>query len=357
VGPDTSRILSEILAVAVDVPVVRRHRLSPQQAYRNVDDWLVGLDASNAGDKLIASIAAELTKYGLEIHPHKSRVSRSFNSPADLWPAELRCFSIDESKQKKRSDLVLFIEKAFAYSQASPDENVLNFAVKVSASFDVSEDNWPIYESFLLRCARFNASTLPVVTKILRGYADKQYPIGKDRIAKLASDLVIRNAPFGHHFEVAWALFLARTLAVQLSRAAAQQVGSVESSVCALVALDCQEAGLIPAGLNTSAWRRSLTPAGLWSPLWLLAYEADLKGWLKPVGGSFVEHDDLFAPLKSRKVSFYDRRRSVGFVQTRKWATKTEAVDEFLHFLQTTSTQAITAFPSLFEDVGPYADF
>ena len=362
VGPDTSRILSEILAVAVDVPVVKSNGLNATQAFRNVDDWFVGLDSSDAGDRLISSIAAELTRYGLEIHPHKTQVLKSLNSPLDLWPADLRCCTVDQDSRNQRSDLVLFIEKAFAYSRSSHDENVLNFAVKVSSSFDVSEDNWPIYESFLLRCARYNASTLPVISKILKNYSDKGYDLGKDRIAKLASDLIIRSAPFGHHFEVAWSLFLLRTLEIQLYPAAARAVSQMESSACALVALDCREAGLIPTGLNTAGWRGALNSDGLWSAQWLLAYEADLKGWLTPVAGPFVENDAFFGPLKARKISFYDRRRSVGLVQTRKWASKNEGVDEFLQLLETAALQErFTAFPSIFDsdDFGsaPYGDF
>jgi hypothetical protein len=287
------------------VPVVKVSKLSATQAFRNVDDWFVGLDSSDAGDTLIASIAAKLTKFGLEIHPHKTQVLKSLNSPADLWPAELRCFSVDANSRNQRSDLVLFIEKALAYSQSSQDENVLNFAVKVSSSFTISEDNWPIYESFLLRSARYNATTLPVVSKILKQYYDMGYEISKDRVTKLSSDLIVRNAPFGHQFEVAWALFLLRTLRIQLYPAAARAVSKMESSACALVALDCREAGLIPTGLSTAGWRKSLTADGLWSGQWLLAYEADLKGWLAPAGGLFVEHDPFFGPLKSRGISFY----------------------------------------------------
>lgn len=136
----------------------------------------------------------------------------------------------------------------------------------------------------------------------------------------------------------------------------------MESSACALVALDCREAGLIPSGLNTAGWRRALTSDGLWSGQWLLAYEADLKGWLAPHAGAFVENDPFFGPLKARDISFYDRRRSVGLVQTRKWASKNEAVDEFLRLLETAALQERhTAFPSLFDDddsgSGPYGDF
>jgi hypothetical protein len=362
VGPDTSRILSEILAVAIDVPVVSANQLAPTQAFRNVDDWFVGLDSSDAGDLLIASIAAELTKYGLEIHPHKTRIQKSLNSPPDLWPADLRCCTVDTNSRNQRSDLVLFIEKAFAYSRSSQDENVLNFAVKVSSSFAVSDDNWPIYEAFLLRCARYNASTLPVVSKILKRYSDKGYDLGKERIAKLASDLITRNAPFGHHFEVAWSLFLLRTLGISLSPQAARAVSKMESSACALVALDCREAGLVSTGLNVSGWRKALSAEGLWSGQWLLAYEADLKGWLAPAAGPFVEHDSFFAPIKAKTISFYDRQRSVGLVQTRKWASKNEGVDEFLQLLEMKAQQErFTAFPSLFDDddfgSGPYPDF
>ncbi len=48
----------------------------------------------------------------------------------------------------------------------------------------------------------------------------------------------------------------------------------------------------------------------LCSSMWLLAYEADVKGWL-PSPHNHVALHPFFAPLKRKGVFFYDTRKNV----------------------------------------------
>jgi hypothetical protein len=49
----------------------------------------------------------------------------------------------------------------------------------------------------------------------------------------------------------------------------------------------------------------------LYDEHWLLAYEANVKGWLPSVSGTdHVAADPNFGFLKSRKVFFYDQSRA-----------------------------------------------
>lgn len=358
IGPDTSRILSEIVASSVDQRIDKLTNLSSQQAYRNVDDWLIGYDASESGEKIISHLASSLDHFGLEIHPNKTKTEKSANVPSNLWPSEIRKFAINEINKPDRSNLVHFIEQCINLSHLYPHENVLNFAVKISSNFKISEDSWSLYESFLLRCCRSNATSIPVATKIFSNYSDRKYPINQQKIQKLIADTILRCAPFSYHFEVSWALFLAKTLKIEIRSEAAKLLGNMESSVCALLALDCQSQGLVPRGLNTNKWRRSLAADGLWSNLWLLSYEADLKGWLRPSQTQFVENDAFFSVIKSKNISFYDQTKTVNLVKTRKWPTKMAGIDEFLKlFTEEPFSGDYDDEPWLFDGVNNYGDF
>ena len=60
-----------------------------------------------------------------------------------------------------------------------------------------------------------------------------------------------------------------------------------------------------PAELDPLA--AALTPAELYDSRWMLAYEADVRGWLAPADGKdFVGSDGNFAKLKAAGVRFYD---------------------------------------------------
>ena len=61
-----------------------------------------------------------------------------------------------------------------------------------------------------------------------------------------------------------------------------------------------------------------MTTKGLESNLWLVVYEADLKGWLAPPAAGFVQNHPYFAELRRRKVSFYDKDRRLKNVRRSK---------------------------------------
>jgi hypothetical protein len=61
--------------------------------------------------------------------------------------------------------------------------------------------------------------------------------------------------------------------------------------------------------LDTTMWESQMTTSGLYDEHWLLAYEANIKGWLpNPRGKDYVKSDQNFGYLKSEGVFFYDEK-------------------------------------------------
>jgi hypothetical protein len=77
--------------------------------------------------------------------------------------------------------------------------------------------------------------------------------------------------------------------------------------VCVILALDLNSKGLIDGGLDVTTWLPLMTKEELQGEHWLLSYEANVKGWLRPPGGSdHVSAHSLFGLLKGANVYFYD---------------------------------------------------
>jgi hypothetical protein len=311
VGPDTSRIISEIIGVSIDQIVQKRIALSRDNAFRLVDDWFIGFDNAGEAEDAIATLAIGCREYELELNSEKTHTIHAAPSVENLWPTELREYRFKSGINGQANSLEHYFTKAFLYSKEFPNQSVLDYAIKRSRTVKVLEDNWPRYEMYLLKAARTNPTVIPSVVQVLASYNRDGYPIGTGRILKLVQDLINKNAPLAHHAEVAWALFLAKALNITISKSAVNLVSEFESAVCALLALDLEEHGLIQGKLDKSLWTRSMTGGGLRSSMWLLAYEADLKGWITTKTTGFVEADDYFAVLKKKKISFYDTSKNV----------------------------------------------
>ncbi|CAN0485775.1 unnamed protein product, partial [Discosporangium mesarthrocarpum] len=235
------------------------------------------------------------------------------------WPNELRGFQFKHSPGAltQINSIKHYFAKAFEFSELFPDQNVLDFAIKRTMSIHIQSTAWHLYETYLLKAARASSMTLPSVIQIIVSYNYYKQDVNKPRISKLIHDLILKNAPLAHHSEVAWALFLAKALNIKISKSAAKQISLLENSVCALLALDLKQHSLVE-GLNEQHWRKFMTKSGLLSHMWLLAYEADLKGWLSGKDPDFVDKDSYFSELKKKKISFYDTKRNVQDIRKRK---------------------------------------
>jgi len=318
VGPDTSRIIAEIVAVSIDTRVKAELKLSADSIVRNVDDWYIGFDNAGQAEEAIAVLSAAARDYELEIHPEKTKVVNAATSVPAVWPTALRQSAISSEFSEQSKTIDHFFAQAFHYAAENKGQNVLKFAVNLLRSADILKVNWAQFETYLLKAARSNATTIPMVVHLLALYNAKGYPVSKERIGKLIKDLIAKGGPSAAHFEIAWTLFLAKMLRITLPAAWVKPVTTLESSVCALVLLDLRQMGLIDGAIDVSLWTQAMTEKGLESNLWLVAYEADLKGWLTPPVAGFVQNHPYFAVLRQRNVSFYDKERRLKNVRRSK---------------------------------------
>ena len=318
VGPDTSRIIAEIVAVSIDARVQAELKLAADSIVRNVDDWYIGFDNAGQAEEAIAVLAAAARDYELEIHPEKTKVVNAATEVQPVWPTALRQSAISSEFSEQSKTIDHYFAQAFQYASEHKGSNVLRFAVNLLRSVDVLKVNWPQFETYLLKDARTNATTIPMVVHLLALYNAKGFPVRKERIAKFIKDTIAKCGPSAAHYEIVWALFLSKMLRITLPADWVKPVTKLESSVCALVLLDLRQMGLIDGAVDVSLWTQAMTVKGLESNLWLVVYEADLKGWLTPPTAGFVQNHAYFAELRRRNVSFYDKERRLRNVRRSK---------------------------------------
>lgn len=246
--------------------------------------------------------------------------------PRALLPLE------ESDKQKEHKKWLLqFASEAFALAKKYPGDSVMKYAlgilgrlpltgmddardeqenlfnedIALAISARLDNENWKLYESILIRIMTTYPYTLSKVAQILRCCRD-YYELDRDKLSGVVSSLICKHAPLEHHSEVAWALWLAKALKLNIEDAG-EHLPAVQSGVCALLALDNMNAGLV-RGVTPSDWKKDFSEQGLKSRRWLLAYEAPRKGWSGEKSAGYIEHDKFFAALHSRDVSFYNEK-------------------------------------------------
>jgi hypothetical protein len=72
VGPDTSRILAEIIGVSIDQYVRENLGIDQTRAFRNIDDWYIGFDNAGEAEDAIATLATGCRMFELELNADKT---------------------------------------------------------------------------------------------------------------------------------------------------------------------------------------------------------------------------------------------------------------------------------------------
>lgn len=313
IGPDTSRIISEIVAIAVERRYEELSGENLDNVFRYVDDWFIGFNTATQSEEAISNLARACTEYELELNIEKTAIVDARNSASSIWPEELHRLSSFNSLGRAQARAIRhFFETAFLFSSENTADNVLEYALKVARSLKVSDENFTLFESYLLKAVRASKITLPIATQILVNYKKRNAPVNLDRVSKLVRDIIAQAVPHGHTSEVAWALFLARELNITLSSSVFEEITKSDNSVCSLISLDLRQRGLISGEIDTTFWSSLMSTDSLYNSNWLFAYEADVKGWLPAATyPSHVDGSKWFRVLKQKKVSFYDPKRTV----------------------------------------------
>jgi hypothetical protein len=318
IGPDTSRIISEILAVATELEFQKIIGGKAADGVRNYDDISVGVKDLSEADQYKFAYSQALNWYELQLNQEKTNVTDSRKGLDRLWSSTLSTFSFATGEKAQKASIDHFFSLAFDLAEREPLDNILNYAVKRTTGVNIYKSNWETYAAYLLKTARANGTCIPAIVQILADYNQKEYLLSKQSIKKFILDAITYHAPVSHHSELAWALFLAKALRIKLEVQAIVPIYQTSCSVCALLVLDLESRGLLDGQLDKSHWQKFLTKNHLYSDMWLLAYEADLKGWLIPRDKNFVLKDPWFKEIRRRKVSFYDTRKNVPYIKSKK---------------------------------------
>ena len=304
IGPDTSHLIAEAIATAIDVELRDRLGAWPS-GFRYVDDYFLFFATENEAEEALAALVRVLKQYELQINFEKTRTCQVIEITDDYWTHQLRNFEIGSGKRRQTSDVNHFFELAKDLARKNADESVMVYALKRLSSTVIRKESWDAFEAHLCHVALAYSNTLQAVARLLSTYADLAYPLNRPRIARLINAVIEDHAPLDHHSEVAWCLWMCKALDLQLHVQNIDRVADMHSSVCALLLLDVAQAGKLVQPPNLTYWKSFENSPALHGELWLLSYEAGVRGWAG-FSAAHVKANRYFQVLHQANVHFYD---------------------------------------------------
>lgn len=310
IGPDTSLVVAELILCTLDVEIKRLiddFCSSPYRGFRYSDDYeLIFLKRSEA-ESALSIIQQVLSDFELSINPDKTRIIELPCALDDSWVLELSNYKFSSKKTVQMQDIVRYFDSAFQVFRKFSKKPVLKYAVARIGNFnDLHRDNWPLLESLLLQVIEVDPGTIRDALSIIRAKQNKNWPIDLDSLEESLNVQIIKHAPLKHSSEVAWIIWAVIVFQLSIHEEAAKEISKTKDSVVAILALDAQEKGRIPTGINTFIWEGLLTKTELYEDQWLFSYEANYKDYL-PTAHDYVSEDAWFCKLKQNGVTFYDQ--------------------------------------------------
>lgn len=301
IGPDTSRIIAEILGCTFDQKLTEK--FSNIVGYRFIDDCYFYFSSYSEAERVFKCFEAILTDYGLDINEEKTSIRKLPFPYESNWVIELSNFNIRNSIKGQRTDLMNFISLSFNLTIDNPKDSVLKFAIKKLSYQKILRPNWKLFQALLFKIGISEPVTLPILLKILLNHPDW---INKDMIDQFIHEILEEHIYKGHNFEVAWALWIAKCFSIDIKDSTAQKIFKSRDVISIIIALDLKEIGLITELVDLSQIEAELTEDGLINEWWLLTYESVKKGWLKPSDPKLLKNSEYFSELEKRDIEFYN---------------------------------------------------
>lgn len=309
VGPDTSRIIAELLMVGVEGhPSLKRH-LAQDNAVRLIDDFYIGCNSEDDARKILSDLETALWDFNLQLNEDKSGVKPTKHKHTEIWRYEFDSIKTKHLNSKdERSTILGLLDKALHLSAIEGNELPAVWASRRLLNLNRYEENLSLLLDTFLRLGRDFPSTMKHVSEFIIN--NREIFHDEKRAKKLRRWIVssIRsNLPKENDLEVALALFICGVLSISLEKNDFPEFETLPGPVSfALIGL-LRQHRLLNFPLGEWNWRPTYKQMGATSPIWLPLYEAVLRGWTSDKSlEKEVTKLPLLNELRKNKVTFLD---------------------------------------------------
>lgn len=297
-GPDASIIVAEIIGSAIDQQLQR----AKITGIRFVDDYELVFPSRAAAEAGLATLEGILAEFELAINVRKTAIHEL---PVELdrrWVAKIRNHEFGDEEEVKAEELIEYFNKAFELKAQNPHDPVLAYAIARLRAVETEE--WDLLQDLISQCAVAEHGAMEATVTHFEKNRDRGL---SDALDHVIADTLDQGASLTHGSELAWALWAAIWFKRRIATRLAKKLDGNPDPVVALLALHAKSLGLIKKSVTFHAWSSLMRRSSLYDSSWLLAYEADVHGWLTSAEKSnHIDDDPNYSQLKKAGVSFYD---------------------------------------------------
>ena len=302
VGPDTSRMIAEIIGVAIDVELITDHAKLAKSCKRFVDDFTIGCSSKPDADRTIAAIRQVAHKFELELNSRKTSIKENVTRVENGWKDRIRA-SVPKPPYSE-SDLNAYFFEVASVQEKLPETNVLKFAIKNARVAFIKAPTWQNIYWFLLSSYRQNSTLIDSLIEILIERHRSQKDLDIESLAAFLKGRIPTLIEQRRDGELIWILYLARCLKIELHAKDLEGTFARAEGIVALQIAEAASARLILGKIDYRLWDQSLSVEGLDNGMWLYAYES-VRLNIRPKTRNYIPNHEFFSPILARNIGFF----------------------------------------------------
>jgi len=256
VGPDASRIISEIILSSIDQELYKK--LPSFQGVRIIDDYYLYFTTLGDAELARSIVHHALKEYELELNPNKDTIVAIPEVMESIWYKDLKSVRFSSDSVKQRKELIQFFDKAYFHAKVFTEDAVLSYAISKIRPTIFDKQNLKILQSLLLNCIVHESRTIHLLAEILFGYFKKGYQFDLKSLKFALEQFIKFHCDMDNEFEITWALWTMKSFKLILEPEIAKMLSQMSNSMIALICLDMRKSKLIPNGLDVNLWKSLL---------------------------------------------------------------------------------------------------
>ena len=309
VGPDTSRIVAEILLAGVESDEKLVDLIVSQPSCRLVDDYTIGFNEESSARSALSALRDALWGFNLQLNEEKTTIASARDPIDERWKHEFLSLRVaDRNSKTQESDIYRLVDMTLHFCANANSGQPATFACRRIARLSRIERNFGIIVDALFRLSREFPSCISHVAEFLinnQSLCDDTKI--KTRIKRWVTATIQTHLSHGHDYEVAWALVISGVLRIPVDKEVMELFDRVPNSVVFAVLGMLHERGLLLFPLSNWPWRAQFRRSGLYGEHWLPFYEAVLRNWTKDKKiVSAVKSHPIFSKMLAQRVTFLE---------------------------------------------------
>lgn len=302
IGPDTSRIISEMILSRLDKDLTTSGSgLASSQVYHNIDDYQFGCFNVQATENAQSLFVRTITKYELRLNDFKT----SINHGLDFHPSNFQRFFDILGNVSGRNFVEHFFEILYQLDGRYPQVNVIGYALKRFARTLARNAEKELVREYLQRLIFAAPHQARWVFPLLLGFYKGKPPNNEiRRLIHWGIEVCSRRNDVG---SLLWFIYAAIFLEVRVSGIHCGQCIGIGNGLVDLMLYHGRSKGIFT--FNVNRLRQRYANSRFHSDAWLPLYEIGRRAWdvsasFSKIGGP-ADPNNLYAHLMANNVEFY----------------------------------------------------